>query len=308
MADVTITYKGANIATMDATGSKTLQTAGTYCEGDIGVEYVKPGGGGGVVAQALSVSNNGMYYAPAGMAYDPVTVAVYGKSLPAPTDGNIHLHIYIPDDTPSELLKMAIYINNSGNASGIINFGEGYSESLKFGEYTYGHTYSGPGLYDATITVNSGTIAIEGSSGGSGMSLYGNRASANHYRRGRIRRIYLNSKVTSIGGYGLYNCYNLEYIDLAGVTSIGTNAFSTVYAMGKLTIPATVTSIGAGAFNNCYNLVEYHFKSTTPPTLDNTSAFTGIRSDCVIYVPSASLSAYKTATNWSTYANYMQGE
>lgn len=64
MADVTITYKGANIATMDATGSKTLQTAGTYCEGDIGVEYVKPGGGGdtdiedGIITRTIS----GSYY------------------------------------------------------------------------------------------------------------------------------------------------------------------------------------------------------------------------------------------------------
>lgn len=39
MADVSISYKGNTIATMDNTGSKTLQTAGTYCEGDISVSY-----------------------------------------------------------------------------------------------------------------------------------------------------------------------------------------------------------------------------------------------------------------------------
>ena len=47
MADVTLTYKGSTIAEMDASGSKTLKTAGKYCEGDIGVSYVKPSGGGG---------------------------------------------------------------------------------------------------------------------------------------------------------------------------------------------------------------------------------------------------------------------
>lgn len=46
MADVTLTYKGATIAEMDASGSKTLKTAGKYCEDDIGVSYVKPSGGG----------------------------------------------------------------------------------------------------------------------------------------------------------------------------------------------------------------------------------------------------------------------
>lgn len=42
MADVTISYKGAAIATMDASGSKTLNTQGKYCEDDIAVSYVAP--------------------------------------------------------------------------------------------------------------------------------------------------------------------------------------------------------------------------------------------------------------------------
>ena len=48
MADVTLTYRGTTIAEMDASGNKTLKTSGKYCEGDIGVSYVKPSGGGGV--------------------------------------------------------------------------------------------------------------------------------------------------------------------------------------------------------------------------------------------------------------------
>lgn len=47
MAEVTINYKDAAIATMDASGTKTLQTQGKYCEDDIEVVYVKPSGGGG---------------------------------------------------------------------------------------------------------------------------------------------------------------------------------------------------------------------------------------------------------------------
>lgn len=42
MADISIKYKGNEIATMDASGTKTLQTSGKYCEGDISVDYVKP--------------------------------------------------------------------------------------------------------------------------------------------------------------------------------------------------------------------------------------------------------------------------
>lgn len=42
MADVNITYKGDSIATMDASGTKTLNTQGKYCEGDITVQYTDP--------------------------------------------------------------------------------------------------------------------------------------------------------------------------------------------------------------------------------------------------------------------------
>ena len=47
MADVTLTYKGSTIAEMSNSGTKTLKTSGKYCEGDIGVSYVKPSSGSG---------------------------------------------------------------------------------------------------------------------------------------------------------------------------------------------------------------------------------------------------------------------
>lgn len=46
MADITLTYKGNTILEMSASGSKTIETAGKYCEDDIGLSYVSPGGGG----------------------------------------------------------------------------------------------------------------------------------------------------------------------------------------------------------------------------------------------------------------------
>lgn len=47
MADLTIKFKGQPIVEMTESGTKTLKTAGKYCEGDITVEYAKPAGGGG---------------------------------------------------------------------------------------------------------------------------------------------------------------------------------------------------------------------------------------------------------------------
>ena len=42
MADVEIKYREASIAALDASGTKTLKTAGKYCEDDITVSYTKP--------------------------------------------------------------------------------------------------------------------------------------------------------------------------------------------------------------------------------------------------------------------------
>lgn len=59
MSDVDIKYKSQVIASMDASGTKTLETGGTYCEDDIVVEYTKSSGAdvSGVTATAADVLN-----------------------------------------------------------------------------------------------------------------------------------------------------------------------------------------------------------------------------------------------------------
>lgn len=47
MADITFNYKGNTIGEISASGTHTLDTQGQYCEDDIEVVYVAPGGGGG---------------------------------------------------------------------------------------------------------------------------------------------------------------------------------------------------------------------------------------------------------------------
>lgn len=46
MADITLTYKGVAIATISASGTKTIETSGKYCEDDITLQYVRPSGSG----------------------------------------------------------------------------------------------------------------------------------------------------------------------------------------------------------------------------------------------------------------------
>lgn len=65
-----------------------------------------------------------------------------------------------------------------------------------------------------------------------------------------------------------------------------------------VTIPATVTEIGNEAFTNCKGT--FYILAVTPPTLSATSA---INNNMTIYVPAASLEAYKAAEYWSNVAN-----
>lgn len=110
------------------------------------------------------------------------------------------------------------------------------------------------------------------------------------------------------------SCAAIEkFIAMGNYTTLGGGYFADCPSLVRLDIPSTVTNIAANAFNGNRGVREYHFYSTTPPTLSNTSAFGNQHGQgFTIYVPYSAdhsiLDAYKTATNWSTYASYMQEE
>ena len=139
--------------------------------------------------------------------------------------------------------------------------------------------------------------------------------------------ISIPSGVTSIGTYAFQSCSILPSISVpSSVTSIGNNTFQYCYALVSISIPSSVTSIGTYAFQNCRNLIsitipssvtsigsaafqssavlDFIFNSVIPPTITSTDVFTP-KSISKIYVPDDSVDAYKAATNWVTYANYI---
>lgn len=127
-----------------------------------------------------------------------------------------------------------------------------------------------------------------------------------------LKELIFNNKLISIGNSGFYSCYNLLSVSLPDtLTTLGSQVFYQCYSLTTLTIPANVTSIGNSCFSSCTAMQEYHFLRTTPPTI-GTTPFASIPAGCKIYVPYSAdhsiLNAYKTATNWSTYASYMEEE
>jgi hypothetical protein len=126
-----------------------------------------------------------------------------------------------------------------------------------------------------------------------------------------LKNIYLSKILVTLGAYSFRGNSLLEEVnlnDLTSCSSIPTSCFFNDSKLTKITILSNVTSLRAGCFSGCYGIKEYHFKRTTPPSIDSTNVFTGLAIDCIMYVPVGSLTAYQTATNWSSFASYMREE
>ena len=119
------------------------------------------------------------------------------------------------------------------------------------------------------------------------------------------------SSLLNIGYGAFYNTQIDAVVDLGGLTTLPDGVYiggKTRGVFGSCTqlrvaiLPSTITTVGTVAFEKCSNLSGIVIKATTPPALNNTNAFNSTN-NCLIYVPDASVEAYKTATNWSSYAS-----
>lgn len=117
--------------------------------------------------------------------------------------------------------------------------------------------------------------------------------------------VTIPDSVTSMGNGVFASCNNLKSATISrSLTSIADEMFFRASTLASITIPESVTSIGALAFNGCYGLGYIKFERTTPPSVANSNAWTNIPTDCKIYVPQGSLSAYTSAANYPSSSTY----
>lgn len=220
------------------------------------------------------------------------------------------------------------YAADTTVGSRVINWGDGSEETFTSGT-SHTHTYSQTGKYIASVTSQTNTKTTFGSSAFNQSSdssmrnkvvfidFEGSNKIANN---ARFAALYSVKRIAFGPNAGFDNgstqastfldCYSLEKI-INFPSNVNTILSSTFRNCRSLTqemeFPDTMTNIGSYAFNGAYsttNKLTITIHATTPPTL-GTSVFTEANLN-KIYVPASSVEDYKAATNWSSYASYIE--
>ena len=324
MADVSISYAGSQIASMDDSGTKTLLTSGKYCESDITVAYAKP--------------------------QTPEFIK----------DGKTRIYIDLMEGYTSPYLCFSINgtaVIDWGDGSST-NTVTGTDTASNKGKFTQ-HIYQNAGKYVITITIT-GSLYFHGGSYGSYALVTSNtktntastpyrcaiqkleigtnaNCGANAFRGcAELRSAYVHSPSSEFDSNAFYNCVGLNEIimpssstasfgtyafygvmlrelEFWSLTTIPGNIFRNCTRLIRVVVSPTISAISAEAFRNCSSLRELYFQSTTPPAVDNSNAWTDLFSECNIFVPYRDtnsltegevMEAYLSATNYPSSSTY----
>ena len=121
-----------------------------------------------------------------------------------------------------------------------------------------------------------------------------------------ITAFTLPSKLETIGS-GAFQGTQLKNITIPqGVTIINSSTFSNCKYLESIIIPSTIQSIGSQAFYNCMKLKIVIIENgdvMSLTALNSTDVFGGCNTSLCIIVPKDAYQAYKSASNWSSYAS-----
>jgi hypothetical protein len=92
-----------------------------------------------------------------------------------------------------------------------------------------------------------------------------------------------------------------SYAVPAGVTGIEDRAFAGCGNLIAVSLPESITSIGESVFDASESLETISLSASIPPALDG-----DLETSAVIYVPAASVTAYKKAADWEEHADQIQ--
>ena len=231
MADVTLTYKGSTIAEMNNSGTKTLKTSGKYCEGDIGVSYVKSSSGG-----------SGFWDED------------YARQIIERTITNINF--------PSGLTKIANYAFADCTMLRLSSLPNSVTEIGRYAFYNCFYinltslptslTKIYPSAFEECTRLNITSIP-------NGVTSIGDRA---FYDCESIKTIEIPTSVYSVGSEAFRNCLNLTKVKFKDILdTVGTNAFTYCPKLKNIYVPWAEGAV-AGAPWGATNAT-IHYNTTT---------------------------------------------
>ena len=290
------------------------------------------GSGQTITVEPLTVTENGVYTAPTGKAYSPVSVDVQEQPWQPLEDGYSNFWFELTNDTLSPWLNFSAKTENA-----VIDWGDGSGE-VSLDTLTPTHTYSKAGKYVVKVKGVTGIAKQHTAPYTEYINVLKNvelNNEVNSYLSstftyctelenfvaysltyayemfrfcGNLKTISATNVTGDVSWYVIQYCFKLKNFPIpTNCTSIGNSSIYYAFNLLNLTIPATLTTIGNYGFVNSIRLNEIHFLSTVPATL-GTSVFSGLPSDFIIYVPVGYGDTYKQAEGWSSYADHILEE
>lgn len=124
----------------------------------------------------------------------------------------------------------------------------------------------------------------------------------------KAKSIVIGNGVKTISNNVFESCNAVTAVTIGNsVESIGYKAFYGLSYLKNVIIPESVITIGNSAFERVggtFNKTTFTFLGTTPPTIQAATFYTDYLKK--IIVPKGCGDAYKTATNWANFADYIE--
>jgi hypothetical protein len=258
---------------------------------------------------------------------EPIEISENGEYLPEGESvgfSSVNVNLPIPENKLASLVDGSITEVTARDLEGATSIGD-YAfyncsklTSIDFGNNSKLKTIGAQAFRGCTILTN-----IEIPYGLTTIGTYAFRECRN------ITSIHIPNTVTSIGS-AFYQCYGLTNISIpSSVTELAAEAFGSCSKLVNIDIPNSISKIGNTAFSGCSSLISITipssvtsigstalsigspskkatitFLGTTPPTIA-TNTFTSSRLNKII-VPKGCGDTYKSATNWSNFADYIE--